>query len=121
MTAFNKLLAADEARRKAMIDADVNAMNTLFHEDLTWTHSSGRTDGRQQLTDTLVSGDVVYQSIENNDVTIRQHGHIYLVTGELRGEVLKDGAPKRLHNRFLSVWQEEGGDYRMLAWQSTGL
>ena len=59
MTAFNKLLAADEARRKAMIDADINDMNTLVHADLTWTHSSGRPDRRQQLTNTLVSGDVV--------------------------------------------------------------
>ena len=121
MTQYNDLLTADAARRTAMINADVDAMNSLFDEDLTWTHSSGRTDGRAALIESICSGGVVYQSIENSDVSVRQHGDIFLLTGVLAGQVLKEGTPKSLHNKFLSVWKRSGNDYGMLAWQSTGV
>jgi hypothetical protein len=31
----------------------------------------------------------------------------------------RDSLPKLLQSRFLNVWVEEGGGWRMIAWQST--
>lgn len=49
MTLFKALEDADAARRKAMIEADVQALATYLDDDLRWTHSSGKTDGKTAL------------------------------------------------------------------------
>ena len=40
--------------------------------------------------------------------------------GLLNGRASRDGVEKALRNRFLSVWVRQDGDFRMVAWQSTG-
>lgn len=121
MTEIENLLAADEARREAMIGADEAAMKISFHENLKWTHSSGKTDDRQALMDTICSGSVVYHSIENEDVEVSQHGDMFIMSGVLKADVTKEGQPKVLANKFLSVWEKTPAGIQMLAWQSTGL
>jgi hypothetical protein len=42
-----------------------------------------------------------------------------LVAGRITIDILIDGQPKLLQSRFLNVWVEEAGEWRMIAWQST--
>ncbi len=112
---------ADTARRAAMVAADATALAAYLAEDLTWTHSSGRTDHRQAVLDTIAGGAVRYLSLDARDVQVRTVGDAVVATGEVAGRVRKDGEERDLKNRFLSVWRYEAGALRMMAWQSTGL
>ena len=60
-----------------------------------------------------------YRDIKVSERTIREAGGTVLVTGRITIDILIDGQPKLLQSRFLNVWAEEGGDWRMIAWQST--
>jgi ketosteroid isomerase-like protein len=121
MSEHDDLLAADRARRAAMIAADVPALAALLADDLIWTHSSGKIDDKAALLATIESGAVVYQVLEVEGTQVRQRGDVFVLQGTLRGRVSKDGAERPLNNRFLSVWQRGPGGFEMLAWQSTGI
>ena len=121
MAHLDELMIADAARRSAMISADLDALTSLLHDDLVWTHSSGRTDGRSALLESIASGSVAYESLDVSEPRISQQDDIFIYSGIVKGNVQKDGVPKSLENKFLSVWKKSGTDYQMLAWQSTGI
>jgi ketosteroid isomerase-like protein len=121
MSEHDDLLAADRARRAAMVAGDLPALSSLLADDLIWTHSSGKIDDKAALLSTIGSGTVVYQTLEVEDSQVRQRGDVFVLQGTLRGRVSKDGAERPLNNRFLSVWQRGASGFELLAWQSTGM
>ena len=121
MSKTQDLLAADAARRAAMVAADGTALSQYLSADLVWTHSSGRTDDKAAVLDTITSGSVEYLSLDAEDVGTAEHGDICLCFGVVAGRVRKDGAERDLRNKFLSVWKHTDTGWQMLAWQSTGL
>ncbi len=115
-----QVLAADAARRAAMISGDVEALAGLLHEDLIWTHSSGKTDNRTSFLEGIGSGVVRYLALETENVTVLNQGDVFVCHGLLTGRASRDGKEKSLVNRFLNVWVRRDDGYRMIAWQSTG-
>ena len=114
------LLKVDSARRDAMISGNSRDLGATLSDDLVWTHSSGRTDDKTAILNALETRSVIYESLQVEDVTISEHGEIFICHGVLNGKVVKDGAGKTLRNKFLSVWKRIGSSFKMLAWQSTG-
>jgi len=121
MASLEALKSADAARLKAMIDADVETLGELLHDDLRWTHSSGRTDDRSALMEIISSGAAVYKTLDVSEPQIQQQGTVYIYSGIVEGDVEVGGTAKRLKNKFLSVWIESNDRYQLLAWQSTGV
>lgn len=104
-----------------MITRDIETLKACLSPDLVWTHSSGKSEGRDAVVQAIVSGAVVYHHIDLTESLIRPFGNLALHHGVIGGQVTKDGAQKPLRNRFLSVWQQSGERWVMVAWQSTGL
>jgi ketosteroid isomerase-like protein len=121
MTTVDELKEADWRRRQAMIECDAGALEGLLAEDLIWTHSSGKTDGKRSIIDKIASKTVRYLSLEVADDVVSSHGEIMIHHGVLEGRVSADGRERPLRNRFLSVWKWSGRSFELLAWQSTGL
>jgi len=115
------VLAADARRRAAMVTGDAAALGELLDDDLIWTHSSGKTDGKHSFLEGIASGTVRYLSLETDAVGVIQRGDVFVCHGLLHGRASRDGVEKTLSNRFLAVWERDGNDLRMVAWQSTGL
>ncbi|MGE0622144.1 MAG: nuclear transport factor 2 family protein [Pseudomonadales bacterium] len=121
MTEQDGVLRADAQRRAAMVAGDVTALGALLDDELIWTHSSGKTDGRQSFLDGIASGVVRYLALDTEAVQVIRRGEVFVCHGLLNGRASRDGVEKALSNRFLSVWVHEAGSFRMLAWQSTGV
>ncbi len=127
MSDIEALLKADASRRDAMVAGDVATMGHYLAEDLTWTHSSGKTDSKTSFLAVLASGTTVYHSLDVRDTQARQIGDLFIHEGVVFGDVTKDGQDKKMANRFLTVWlfdantSQENGGFELLAWQSTGL
>lgn len=119
MTMTEQLRAADRRRRQAMIEADVSVLATLFADELTWTHSSGKKDDKPTFLEKIASGSTEYQTLEVSDDTIIQQGDVLIHHGNLAGRVRVDGREKSLNNRFLAVWKSSADGLQLLAWQST--
>ena len=121
MSDVDTLLETDAARRAAMVSGDADTLAALLADDLSWTHSSGKTDNKTDFLAVITGGSTVYHSLDTRDVSVRQFGDVYLLDGVVFGDVTKDGQDKQLLNRFLTVWQHRDAGFVLLAWQSTGL
>ena len=122
MSDVEALMNADTQRRVAMVSGDVVALGDYLADDLSWTHSSGKTDSKESFLAVMASGTTVYHSLDVRDTQVRIFGDIFVLEGVVFGDVTKDGLDKKLVNRFVTVWQKRERDlFQMQAWQSTGL
>lgn len=104
-----------------MIAADTDALQRLLSDELIWTHSSGKAESKVEVINALAEGAVAYTALEMTQDRVLHAGGSYIHQGVLRGSAVRDGEMKLLHARFLSVWQEVGNQFQLVAWQSTNL
>ncbi|MFP6804518.1 MAG: nuclear transport factor 2 family protein [Pseudomonadales bacterium] len=122
MSDVEALMNVDTQRRVAMVSGDVVALGDYLADDLSWTHSSGKTDSKESFLAGMASGTTVYHSLDVRDTQVRIFGDIFVLEGVVFGDVTKDGLDKKLVNRFITVWQKRERDvFQLQAWQSTGL
>tara|TARA_B110000503_G_C7027950_1_gene362695 strand:+ start:66 stop:437 length:372 start_codon:yes stop_codon:yes gene_type:complete len=122
MSDVEALMNVDAQRRAAMVSADVLALGRYLADDLSWTHSSGKTDSKESFLVAMASGATVYHSLDVRGTQVRIFGDIFVLEGIVFGDVTKNGLDKKLINRFITLWQKgEGGVFQLHAWQSTGV
>lgn len=118
----DELMEADARRRGAMVAGDIETLGAYLAQDLSWTHSSGKTDSKNSFLDIMASGTTVYHSLDVRDSNVRSFGELFILEGVVFGDVTKDGQDKKLVNRFLTVWRWSiDYGFQLHAWQSTGL
>ena len=66
-------------------------------------------------------GGTVYTSVVPSDVKAQDLGDTVVLTGSCRISVMSSGRPNSFGVRFTDVWANRGGQWRMVAWQSTRL
>lgn len=96
-------------------------MNTLLADNLVYTHSSARLDTKQSLMGGITSGATVYTAIVPSDVKAQDCGNTVVLTGAARIHVMSRGNPNSFGVRFTDVYVNNGGQWQMVAWQSTRL
>jgi len=119
--ASREVLAAQDARFAATLEADVSALAPLMTDDLTYTHSSGVTETKAEFLEGIRSGKYVYRSIESKDRRVRLHGDAALVSGTAHIVIEPGGKRTELDLYFSELYVKEAGAWRMALWQSTRL
>lgn len=111
--------AADEKRVAAMKTPDRERLNAIFSDELRYAHSTGTLDTKASFIDVLVAGKTKYVDYvyEERNFTFPAPG-IALMTGRARVKVSTATGEAENRLSFLSVWREEKGQWRFLAWQS---
>jgi uncharacterized protein (TIGR02246 family) len=112
---------ADRARFEAMIKADTAGLTDLLSADLTYVHSSGVLESRDEYVEAIRSGKYKYKKVDLEDVKVRAYGDTALVSGKATIDVTSSGNDVHSVLRFLDVWVKQDGKWRMAAWQSTRL
>jgi hypothetical protein len=111
--------AADDARLAATIAADPDRMNAVYSKDLRYAHSSGKVDTKAVFIEALVSKEAIYYSYDYQERNfVPAAPGIVLMNGRVFLNVFTGGQRVDLDLRFLAVWREEQGVWRMMAWQS---
>jgi ketosteroid isomerase-like protein len=111
----------DKKRMTAMAQKDIATLNRLLSEDLIYTHSSARLDTKQSLIGNMESGSAVYTAVEPSEVKAQDLGDTVVLTGSCRISVMSQGRPNSFSVRFTDVYANKGGQWQMVAWQSTRL
>lgn len=113
------LTAADVERMDAMISAEPARLNAIFSDELRYAHSSGKVDHKASLIQSLVSRQSIYEKFDVKERTITLAGHGgALMAGRVLVNVNSGGQKQFIDLNYLSVWREENGKWRFLAWQS---
>lgn len=115
------IIELDKKRMQAMAAKDYAALNAIIADDLIYTHSSARLDTKQSLIGNMQSGSTVYQSVEPSDVKAQDLGDSVVLTGVAKIKVMTGGKPNVFTVRFTDVYAKRGGNWQMVAWQSTRL
>lgn len=115
------IIDLDRRRMDALCKQDIPTLNALLADDLVYTHSSARVDTKQSLIGGIEAGTTVYTSIETSDVQAQAFGDAVVLTGVARISVMSSGRPNSFGIRFIDVYANKGGQWQMVAWQSTRL
>ena len=116
-----KIIDLDRKRMNALAQKAIATLNALLSDDLVYTHSTARLDTKKSLIEAMESGKTVYTAVEPFDVKAQDLGDAVVLTGSARIRVMSNGNPNNLSVRFTDVYVNNGGQWQMVAWQSTRL
>jgi ketosteroid isomerase-like protein len=109
----------DQSRLEAMRKGDGVALARVFSDEMVFIHSDGRSESKKDYVKNMSAGDTAYTDLKTYDVSVRQIAPEVILLSGAQDMKKKLGATwSEIKIRFLSVWKNEGGTWRMVAWQS---
>ena len=113
--------AADDERVAATKAGDRARLDASYSDDLHYAHSNGKVDNKASQLQGVLTGVNNYVGFEYKERTFVPAGPGIVL---MKGRVLvhmsnkQTGAKTTNDLNYLSVWREEKGKWRFLAWQS---
>ncbi len=117
---INAVTEAVAQLRQAMLSADGDLLSSLAHEELTYGHSGGQMQNKQEFVDTFTNGASVFTSIDISDQTICIAGDTAIVRHILKATTNDKGkGPGNVNISILLVWvKSENNSWQLLARQA---
>jgi hypothetical protein len=110
---------AVDALFRGMIAADKAQLEAVTAPELSWGHSSGRTENRQQFVASLMVGNMVPKTIDLADRRVTVVGDNAIVRHNFTAEAVnRAGQTVPVRIGMMQVWQKRGGDWVLLAHQA---
>jgi hypothetical protein len=115
------VLAAEDRRYDALLGPDLPTLERLFHERLTYAHSSGVRDTKAEYLAKIENGYYVYSRIDHPVERVDVVGDSAVVVGRMTADLTVDGTAKTIDNLALAVWTRAEGEWQLIAYASTPL
>ncbi len=113
---------AVETLRVGMIRADEPLLNKLISESLTYGHSNGVVESKDEFVAALVSGKYNFLSIRLTDQNIIVVGDVAAVRHRLCAEIEDAGNPRMsIDLHVLTVWHRKSDSWMLLARQAVSM
>lgn len=111
-----------EARRcRAMEEGQPARLGEFLAEELHYTHTSGRSEGKATLLQAMAAGQVKYHRVRTNELEARAVAGAVTLQGILDMDIARVDQRRAFRSFFKSVWRRDAGEWRMLSWISTPL
>ncbi len=109
------ILDLESQRLTAMVENDVDTLNSILADDLSYVHTTAAIDTKESFTSGIGSGRLNYESITPTPKTIRTYGGAAIVRG---------GAHVHVNGNHFSleytvVYVDNGGNWQMTSWHAT--
>lgn len=114
-----QIRALEDRRRQAMIDRDMDFLESIYTRDLTYSHSDGKSDSKSSYLKGMRAGTWFYRGFESREEQMRRVGDCVVINGLIDMDVVIRGEPMLLNSRYISVWKAGNNGWQMIAWQST--
>ena len=114
----DEVLASQDARLRAMIDEDIDALSELLADDLHYSHTRGSVESKAQFLSTVQSRRIDYLAAKPRDVRVRLFGDTAVITGLSDMSLIYRGEALDFTIRFLEVSHRVGAHWQLVAWQS---
>lgn len=113
---------ADRRWAEATIKIDIPALEQVLADELTYTHSSGRTETKAEFINATKTGTLKYEAVDPEEVRARVHGDTAILTMVAAMRVRPAGGQTNsFRARILRVYVRQKGQWRLAAHQSTRL
>lgn len=115
----DEVRAADTARVMATIAGDTNRLAPLLSDALSYGHSNGRAQTKEEFLEAVRSNRVRYEAYDYEETQITPVApDLALMTGTARLRATAGTERVAFRLRFLSVWRRESGNWQLRAYQS---
>ena len=81
--ADQEVLAAMDAWKQATMKKDRAALEKILHNDLTYSHSSGKTETKAEVVEAVTTSKSTVEAIDFAETTVRIYGKTALVKGKV--------------------------------------
>lgn len=110
---------ADQARLAAMMAGDGTALGRLMSDELKFVHSDGRIETKPEYVRNLMAGDTQYADARTHDVQALEPARdVVILMGGQQMRKRLGTTWSEIKLRYMAVWRNEAGTWRMFAWQS---
>lgn len=109
---------AVEVLNSTLVDPEKGSLEQMTSENLSYGHSSGKIQDREEFVDDLINGPFDFLSIDTSDESIHISGataiarHVFSAKGTNKGE------PADVHIGIILVFQKQNGILLLLARQA---
>jgi len=112
------VLASQDARFRAMIEEDIDALSQLLDDDLHYSHTKGDVESKAQFLSSVESKRTDYLAAKRRDVEVRLFGNTAVITGLSDIKLIWGGKQYEFTIRFLEVSRKVDANWQLVAWQS---
>jgi hypothetical protein len=116
-----EVLAAEDRRYEALLGPDLPTLDRLFHDRLSYAHSSGIRDTKAEYLGKIENGYYDYHRVDHAVEQVDVVGDTVVVTGRMTADLDVQGTAKTIDNLALAVWTRTTGEWQLLAYASTPL
>ena len=117
-TAKQAVMAASQEWVNAVLKADKTALDKLLSPDLSYTHSSAKTQTKEEFITDATGGGTKYEAIDFEGTKLRQYGNPVVVT---HNATIKSVPTGTSHLYITEVWAQQNGRWQMVSRQATKL
>lgn len=110
--------AAEEARYKAMVAVDPDALARTLAEEFRYHQPNGKINDKPGYIKQMMSRAVKIFSYERYDVKVEIYGEIATAMGDTRLDLEIGGERKKVDLRYLNVWVKRDGRWQLAKRQS---
>jgi ketosteroid isomerase-like protein len=116
----SEVKALEAEHDEAVIKGDVEFFKRVLSDNFTHTSQSGKTRTREEWLAGRSPGKSSYTSLNTDSLNIQLLGHAAIVTGRIAPEGTEtDGGSIEGAYRFMRVWEKQGADWKLIAFQGT--
>ena len=106
---------------KALIEKDTATLKQLLHSNVTYGHSNGWVETKEDVIKDLASGKLVYYAIKSDSITWKLSPNWASMRSKTKAEVSVNGNRMELNLHVLEVWLKTNKGWQLIARQSTKL
>ncbi|HEX7684843.1 MAG TPA: nuclear transport factor 2 family protein [Trinickia sp.] len=112
--------ALERDRFRAMVDGDVPVLNQLLSESVSYVHTNGKRETKQQFIDSISTGHRRYRQIEVQSQDVLPVGSgTCVVTGRALVEMEANNGALLFPIAYTAIQAQEDGHWRLVAWHAT--
>lgn len=112
--------ALERDRFRAMVDGDVPVLNQLLSDSVSYIHTNGKRETKQQFIDSISNGHRRYRQIEVQSQDVLPVGNgACIVTGRALVEMEANNGALLYPIAYTAIQAQEDGHWRLVAWHAT--
>jgi ketosteroid isomerase-like protein len=109
----------EAARFSAMVEVDVEKLDSLLADGVRYVHSNGKCETKQQFLGALEEKEGRYLDIQPSDQQLHQFGDTVVVIGKLLVELETATGSLESQMIYTAVHVREAEAWRLISWQAT--
>lgn len=117
-TVEEKVAAAVEFLKQAMISGNQNDLETITSTNLSYGHSGGKIEDKAAFVKSLAGGTSDFLTMDLTDQTIKTTGKVAVVRHKLFAKTNDNGKPSDVKLGVMLVFVKEGKDWKLLGRQA---